>query len=248
MTDFVTGALRTLHRCPWTPLAVAACLLGLTGPCVAQQLSGSHSPLTVNTAADLTWQQLSPRQKQALAPLATAWSQLTSQQRSKWIALSATFETLTPAEQATVHERMREWASLSTQERARARLNYSHLKSLSREERKAQWEAYQALSEEEKKRLQRQKPAPKSAAPVSRPQPARADRLVQPAKPASTGAVPAAGTARLDRKTLLPRMADASAPTLSPALTSAPASSAEPAASTAASDASAAATLPTPSE
>jgi len=241
MTDFLVAPPRSLRQCLSRPLA-AACLLGLIGPCLAQQPSGSTPALTVTVAAaDVAWQQLTPRQKQALAPLATAWPQLTPQQRSKWIALSATFETLTPPEQATVHERMREWAGLSTQERARARLNYSHLKSLSREERKAQWEAYQALSEEEKQRLQRQKPAPKSAAPVSRPTPARADRLVQPpAVQATKGSASAAGTAALDRKTLLPRSAEASA--------IAPASAAGPAASTTLPDPPIAAAPPNASE
>lgn len=196
----------------WRPLAATLCLVSLAGLCAAQTTGDvTVRPLGTTAVVDASWQQLSARQKKALAPLASAWQQLTAQQRSKWIALSDTFDTLTAAEQLNVHERMREWASLSPQERARARLNYSNLKTLSREERKAQWEAYQALSEEEKRRLQRQKPAPKSAAPVSRPLPARADRLVQPPKTSSTtGSAQPANPAVLDRKTLLLRTPEAS--------------------------------------
>ena len=225
MTDLlaVTAGAMRLHT--WVRVLAVTSLTGLAGVCLAQE-TASRAPQTATTAAaDSSWQLLSSRQKLALAPLASAWPQLTPQQRSKWIALSASFETLTPAEQATVHERMGEWARLSTQERARARLNYSHLKSLSREERKAQWEAYQALSEEEKQRLQRQKPAPKSAAPVSRPLPARADRLVQPPNlPSGKGTEAATGPAALDRKTLLPRTVEV--PATAPALASSAAASA----------------------
>jgi len=195
---------------PFLRCLIPLALCGLAGAGLAQAQPAVTPPgLAVNTASpsDPTWQQLSARQKQALAPLASAWPQLTPQQRSKWLSLSQSYESLTPAEQQTVHQRMAEWAGLSPQERARARLNYSHLQTLSREERKAQWEAYQALSEEEKRRLQSKKPAPRSAAPVSRPQPARIDRLVQPPA-AKTG--PATNTVKIDRKTLLPMAAEAS--------------------------------------
>ncbi len=134
--------------------------------------------------------------------MAKAWPQLTSSQRQKWLALAQTYDSLTPAEQVTVHQRMAEWASLSVQERARARLNYTHLKPLGREELKAQWEAYQALTDDERKRLQQQRPAPKSAAPVSRALTAKSERLVQP--PVKSGS--STTNPSIDPKTLLPRV------------------------------------------
>jgi hypothetical protein len=48
---------------------------------------------------------------------------------------------------------MSEWAALSPQQRAQARLNFGETQQLSTEEKKAKWEAYQALSPEEKRKL-----------------------------------------------------------------------------------------------
>jgi hypothetical protein len=185
---------------------VCACLAGISLASLAQTTTASGPSLQGTSSAgraDLPeWSRLTTRQQQALRPLAKAWPQLTSSQRQKWLALAQTYDSLTPAEQVTVHQRMAEWASLSVQERARARLNYTHLKPLGREELKAQWEAYQALTDDERKRLQQQRPAPKSAAPVSRALTAKSERLVQP--PVKSGS--STTNPSIDPKTLLPRV------------------------------------------
>jgi hypothetical protein len=69
---------------------------------------------------------------------------------------------------------MTEWARLSPDERGRARLSFQEAKQLSREERQARWEAYQALPEEDRKALanrardKRERPAtPPASAPLS---------------------------------------------------------------------------------
>ena len=90
--------------------------------------------------------------------------------KRKWIALSANHASLQPAEQAKQHERMKDWAALSPQQRAQARLNFGQTQALPAEEKKAKWDAYQALSPEERKSLAekgRQRPA--GAAPAVRP-------------------------------------------------------------------------------
>ncbi len=187
---------------------VCVCLAGISMASLAQTMPAS-APSVQGTSSSVRsdlpdWSRLSTRQQLALAPLAKAWPQLTSSQRKKWLTLAQTYDSLTPAEQVTVHQRMSEWASLSVQERARARLNYTHLKSLGREELKAQWEAYQALSDDEKRRLQQQRPAPKSAAPVSRSLNAKSDRLIQPPVKSGTSTT----NPPIDPKTLLPRGID----------------------------------------
>ena len=48
---------------------------------------------------------------------------------------------------------MAAWASLSPQQRAQARLNFNETKTLDADAKKSQWEAYQALSPEDKKKL-----------------------------------------------------------------------------------------------
>lgn len=67
--------------------------------------------------------------------------------------MSANFSTLTPAEKATMHGRMTEWTALGPEQRREARLNYAQTRDLPLDEKKAQWQAYQALSPEQKKHL-----------------------------------------------------------------------------------------------
>jgi hypothetical protein len=105
------------------------------------------------SASNSTWQSLKGSQKKALAPLATHWAQLSPAQRNKWLAMSNSFENLSTKEQAILHERMAAWASLSPQQRAQARLNFNETKTLDADAKKSQWEAYQALSPEDKKKL-----------------------------------------------------------------------------------------------
>ena len=57
------------------------------------------------------------------------------------------------AEQDKLHSRMSEWAALSPQQRTQARLNFGETKRLSPDDKKAKWEAYQALPAEEKRKL-----------------------------------------------------------------------------------------------
>ena len=151
------------------------------------------------------WQQLTPLQKQALAPLGAQWSALSAQQQNKWLALSRNFLQLSVAEQVTMHSRMADWVDLSPQKRNLARLNFNQLQNLPKEDKKAKWEAYQALSSEEKKVLSAgSAPTPKSAAPTAKPLDNR--RLVQPTVRAAT-TEQAGQPALIDRKTLLPRPA-----------------------------------------
>jgi hypothetical protein len=116
------------------------------------------------------WGALTPAQQEALAPLAPTWNTLSRAHQRKWVALSKNFPRLQPQEQKTLHSRMSEWARLSTRERAQARLNFGETKALSTADKKAMWEAYQALSAEEKNRLAAGAPAePPTAAAAIKP-------------------------------------------------------------------------------
>lgn len=99
------------------------------------------------------WKTLTPAQQEALAPLAPIWGEISSNRKRKWIAISANYKTMSAADKATLQGRMKEWASLSAADRNRARLSFAQTRELSHEEKKAQWEAYQALSPERKKQL-----------------------------------------------------------------------------------------------
>lgn len=131
------------------------------------------------------WEQLNTPQKLALYPLAPRWAVLSALQKRRWLAIAHSFPTLPEAEQTRLHARMTEWASLSAQQRSQARLNYAVTNKLAPDDKRAQWEAYQALSTEEKNRL--------AAAAVQRPMgAATAVRLASPRKlvkvPAATAA------------------------------------------------------------
>ncbi len=191
----------------WLSTAVAQSGAPAT-PVAATQSSSAVQvrPLSTTAAHALptstAWRQLTPRQKEALAPLGAQWSALTAQQQNKWLAVSKNFTQMSVADQITMHARMTDWVALSPQQRNLARLNFNTLQNLPKEDKKAKWEAYQALPEEEKRLLSAgTKPLAKNAAPTAKP--LEAHRQVQ------THNKPAIGNATaptaIDRKTLLPR-------------------------------------------
>lgn len=154
------------------------------------------------------WSELSTAQRQALKPLASAWSGLSADHKRKWISLSRNFKKLPPEEQQKLHARMSEWATLSVSERIQARLNFVATEKLSIDDKQAKWEAYQALSEDERHRLAEQAPrrlAPGAAAAV-RPLPK--SRLTTAPTTADNTPMPRISAAPhlIDRNTLLPQV------------------------------------------
>jgi len=109
-----------------------------------------------------------------------------------------------------MHARMADWAALSPQQRNQARYNFNVVQNLPKEDKKAKWEAYQALSAEDKRLLLvGTAPPAKSAAPIAKP--ASTSRLITPALRSIDSAQditrPEPNAQSLDRKTLLPKPA-----------------------------------------
>jgi hypothetical protein len=157
--------------------------------------------------ASPTWTELSPAQKQALEPLAVTWSRLGEAHKRKWLAVSSNFPTMPPGEQARLHSRMAEWAALSPQQRTQARLNFAEAQTLPTDDKRAKWEAYQALPAEEKSKLAAGagKPVPPTAAAV---QPVPAQKLAngpKPRKPDTRNPRIAVAPDKIDHNTLLPQ-------------------------------------------
>ena len=100
-----------------------------------------------------SWQSLTPAQKLALQPLNAVWGSLTEAHKRKWLALSANFAKLSEQEKITMYGRMTEWAGLSAKQREQARINFAQTKTLSTDDKQTKWQAYQALSAEEKQKL-----------------------------------------------------------------------------------------------
>jgi hypothetical protein len=108
----------------------------------------------------------------SLKPLAANWDTLGEAQKRKWIAIAANYPSLAAPEQTKLHSRMTEWVSLSQQQRDQARLNFAQTKQLSPTQKTATWQAYQALSPEEKKKLATSAtPKPGGAAAAAKPVP-----------------------------------------------------------------------------
>jgi Protein of unknown function (DUF3106) len=139
-----------------------------------------------------TWSELGGEQRAALQPLAGSWAGLSEPQKRKWIALSRNFSRMSPPEQSKLHSRMNEWVALSPQQRAQARLNFGETKDLSADDKKAKWEAYQALSPEEKRKL----------AAGARPRTPQTAAAVKPVPAQKLANVP-----RNERRTKQPRIA-----------------------------------------
>lgn len=142
-------------------------------------------------------------QQQALAPLVQLWPTMTEPHKRKWLALSQNFAQLSADEQSTLQSRMREWAALSPQQRTAARLNFAGAQQLPSEDKKAKWEAYQALSPEAKQKLAAQQTKPViGAAPAVKP--VAPAKLATPPVATSNKALPRIATDQAAPATLLP--------------------------------------------
>jgi hypothetical protein len=213
------------------PAFVAAAALLLAGvvmiPCQAQPAGAASAPVAAASAASRPasakhpasatktaasakrsptkplWTELTPAQQQALKPLAGTWDTVSEAQKRKWLALSQNYPRMSGAEQEKLHSRMSEWVALSPQQRTTARLNFGQTQQISPDDKKAKWEAYQALSPEEKSKLaaKASKPPPTAAA-VKPSSPEKTTALSPPRPKARVPGI--AGADQVDRNTLLP--------------------------------------------
>ena len=128
------------------------------------------------------WETLNTPQKLALYPLAERWALISEAQKRRWLSLASNYPTLSEEEQQKFHERITDWANLSAQQRNQARLNYAVTNRLARDDKRAQWEAYQALTEAQRRAL----------AARAAPKPAGAATALRPVSPKKLAQVPAA--------------------------------------------------------
>ena len=210
--------MRFASSLPSAVLLTAGLLLGCASMGFAQSTSTTAANTAVATAnapqkvinTKPEWQELTAAQKQALAPLTQLWPSMTEPHKRKWLALSQNFAQLPEADKNTLQSRMREWAALSSQQRAQARLNFADAKQMPQDERRSKWEAYQALSPEEKQKLAAQKPVAKVGAALA-PKPVSAEKLAVPPTASGNKALPRIASDQAARTTLLPNTAAAPA-------------------------------------
>jgi len=101
------------------------------------------------------WIELSPEQRQILAPLQDDWENFEKERRLKWIGIAKRYPKMKPEEHARVQRRMQAWAKLTPEQRRQARESY---KNLAKDKDKhgnlrEQWAEYQALPPEERQTL-----------------------------------------------------------------------------------------------
>lgn len=210
-------------------------MIGAVGFAVGQATPPANKPskpVVVAQTYGPHWQDLTAAQKKILQPLAGTWSTLSLGHKEKWIALSKSYATRSPAEHEKMQSRMAEWAALTPNQRERARLNFAETKKVPPSTRAAEWETYQGLSTEEKRKLASKGKGKLTGAAVA----------VTPVPPNKLTAVPitrhtspddaaaAAVKPRIDPNTLLPLppVAQVPAPVLPPAPIATPPSASVP--------------------
>ncbi|MDB5900375.1 MAG: hypothetical protein JWP22_2316 [Ramlibacter sp.] len=164
---------------------------------------------TAKVEAKPLWAELTALQQQSLAPLAGTWRSLSEAHKRKWMAVSETYPAMPPGEQLRLHSRMAEWAALSPQQRTQARLNFAESRGVAPSvDKRAKWEAYQALPPEEKRKLAgaaAAKPAPPPTAVAVQPVPEqKLARIPKPRKQDNNARI-AVVPPQVNQNTLLPQ-------------------------------------------
>lgn len=203
----VLTALSTSASCALAQGVAATPLLAAPSPKASSGSALSKSTDALKIATRPAWQDLTTSQQVSLQPLAPKWSTLSETQKRKWIAIAVNYPRLTAAEQTKLHSHMSEWVALSQQQRSQARLNFAEFKQIPPTQKAANWEAYQALDPDEKKKLANSAtPRPVGAATAAKPVPVQKLAKVPVTRQTSKEASKIASTDHVvNRNTLLPR-------------------------------------------
>lgn len=113
------------------------------------------------------WKELTAPQRVALDPLKVEWDRLDTARKAKWIDIANRYSTMKPDEQQRVQERMRAWLKLTPEQRRVARENYTLSKKVEKSQKATQWEQYQQLPEEQKRKLAADAAVKKQKQPVT---------------------------------------------------------------------------------
>jgi hypothetical protein len=140
------------------PAAAPVPAAAVTRPPVATAPSSAG---TATNAASLAakpdvrplWTELTPTQQQILGPLAPGWNKLDSNHKSKWLVITEKYAAMTPEQQKRLEDNIRDWAKLTPEQHRLARESYARAKKLDADQKTAQWQQYQQLPDDQKKRL-----------------------------------------------------------------------------------------------
>lgn len=175
--------MRVSAAARWTVAAFLAAMSLFTWAQSPAQVQAQSGAQTLRPDRPL-WSELTPGQQTVLAPIEKSWDENDGQRKRKWVELAARYPKMSEQEQSNAQKRIADWAKLTPEQRRSARQNFQTAQQVEPDRRAAKWEAYQALPDEEKRRLAEQRAAkainPKATAapaPIPRPQ------MVQPGQP-----------------------------------------------------------------
>ena len=158
----------SIHRIGIVTAGLLIAVLTMTTAVGGPQRTAPISSAAVNTPntpeAGPRWSELTAAQRSALKPLERDWSTIPPDPKQKWLDIAARMPRMPAAERERVQARMTEWARLSPQQRGQTRMAFQEAKQVAPQNRQAQWEAYQALTPEQKRQLQVRAAPPAAAA------------------------------------------------------------------------------------
>ena len=151
----VVNAQQVATPAPLGAPAAPSSLPAGTKPAMAAKpaVKPAPKPPAPKTLDKPLWSELTKPQQLALEPLAADWDKMEGQRKAKYLAIAKRYATMKPDEQQRVHDRMRDWVKLTPEQRVVARENYARVKKIDPTQKSAQWEQYQQLPEEQKKKL-----------------------------------------------------------------------------------------------
>ena len=168
---------------PW-----AAAQVGAPVPGVFTQSAPAPAPNRRPAVEEgVHWQKLKPAQRDALGPLQQDWSGIDAVRKQKWLQLSDRMPAMPPDERARVQARMADWAKLTPVERGQARLSYEESRQIPVPDRRSRWEAYQALSPEQKGELAARAAAARGPNGADNPSRRAAGSLARPERAEKAG-------------------------------------------------------------
>lgn len=168
----------------------AACLAAVAwsvpGNSIAQPTPAPLSARKPAVEQGPRFSELSADQRTALRPLEKEWPGISADAKQKWLQIAGQFAAMPLDERARIQTRMSEWSRLSPTQRGQVRMQFQEATRAAPQNRQAQWEAYQALSAEQKRQLaSRAAAAPASTGSRTAGPAQRADPVVKPAKDAA---------------------------------------------------------------
>ena len=136
-------------------IALGPVSVGVSNAQTANSAVGAHSKASAiaEKKPDGTWEGLKPNQQKILAPLESDWDYMSPDSRKKWIQVSNIYPKMSEQDQERLQSRMASWSNLSQKDRRLARDNYLSSLKFPAEKKAEAWNAYQKLSDDQKKKL-----------------------------------------------------------------------------------------------